>query len=126
MCDYGVIGPICTHCGGTFPGAIAGRVPSPLTGLANDPERRYTYGGRVAHLLAYGIDYNAAPYTQAYCGYSPTWGAAWLGSGSQAEEDEANRLRLCKRCTAAADEVRGFVEGLQRDLGMTAPAKPQT
>jgi hypothetical protein len=58
-------------------------------------ERRYTYAGRVAHLLPYGY---LLPYQQALCGFSPDWPGSWLGSGSQNEYDEAERLPTCKRC----------------------------
>lgn len=80
--------------------------------MAEQPERRYTYGGRVAHLLGYGIDYGSQPYVAAYCRYRPQWGAAWLGSGTQDEEDKANRLPTCKRCNAAAQEIADFLAEL--------------
>ncbi len=74
---------------------------------ANPPERRYTHGGRVAHLLTYGIDYGSFPYASALCGYSPAWGSAWLGSGSQPEEELACRLVTCKRCLLAREAANG-------------------
>jgi len=88
------------------------------TGLQDEPVRRYSHAGTVAHLIAFGTDFSLQPYATAYCGWAPDWPGAWLGSGSQAEEDEANRLPTCKRCNAAARETKEFVDGLRRDLGM--------
>lgn len=67
-------------------------------------ERRYTYGGRFAHLLPYATDYADYPYTPAFCGYSPRLFVAWLGSGSQDEEDRANALPTCPRCLKLSDD----------------------
>ena len=83
-----------------------------VPGLKDQPERRYTYGGHVAHLLTYGIDYSSAPYASAWCNYSPEWGAPWLGSGSQRERDMADKLPTCKRCLAVARESAEFLAGL--------------
>jgi hypothetical protein len=67
-------------------------------------ERRYTYGGRVAHILRpLGL---MQPYEAAQCGYEPQWGTAWLGSGTQNEEDTAHRLPLCRPC---AESVRRHI-----------------
>jgi hypothetical protein len=88
------------------------------TGLADEPVRRYSYAGKVAHLIAFGTDFGREPYTPAYCGWTPDWPGAWLGSGSYDEEREANRLPTCKRCNAVARETKEFVDGLRHDLGM--------
>jgi hypothetical protein len=57
-------------------------------------ERRYTYGGRVAHVINAGNGFSDS--RSAVCGYDPVW--TWLGSGSQREEDEAAAMRLCRNC----------------------------
>lgn len=82
--------------------------------LSNDPERRYTYGGRMAHLLIYGANVNVFPGTEALCGYAPRADAAWLGSGSQNEEDKSNRLPLCPRCAKSADTMRRYIAELTK------------
>jgi hypothetical protein len=88
------------------------------TGLADEPERRFTYGGKVAHLIAAGTDFSVFPYATAYCGRQPQWGVAWLGSGTWQETQDANRLPTCKRCNAVAAGTKEFIDGLRRDLGM--------
>ena len=80
--------------------------------LSDEPVCCYTYGGRVAHLHAYSTDFSAYPYATAYCGYTPEWGVYWLGSGSQKEEDLANRLRTCKLCNKTARKTADFVRHL--------------
>ena len=74
-----------------------------VPGMRDQPERRYTYGGHVAHLLTYGTSYQQAPYSAAWCRYTPQWGTPWLGSGSQNERDRATRLPVCKRCLTVAN-----------------------
>jgi hypothetical protein len=92
----------------------SGRVIRLVPGLAEDPERRYLPTGRVAHLIAYGHDYGSQPYADAYCGLSPQWGSAWLGSGSQREADKAAALPICAACKRCADETADFVSDLRR------------
>ncbi len=75
-----------------------------VPGLRDQPERRYTSGGKAAHLLTYGIDYKATPYAEAWCGRSPMWSSAWYGSGSQRERDRADKLPTCKACLKVARE----------------------
>lgn len=67
-----------------------------LTELPEHLERRYTYGGRKAHIVQalFGVE----PYELAMCGWSGQWGSPWLGSGSQAEEDKAASLPFCRKC----------------------------
>lgn len=86
------------------------------TGLQDEPVRRFTYGGHVAHLIAYGHDFGAQPYVEAYCGYAPEWGAAWLGSGTQREENEVTQMNTCKRCNKCAQETADFVNDLKAFL----------
>ena len=74
--------------------------------------RRYTYGGQVAHLLPFT---SGGHYALARCGYAPSWPAEWLGSGSQGERDEAERLRKCSRCTRMAE-----VEAAHRETSASA------
>lgn len=87
-----------------------------IEGMQDQPVRRYTYAGRVAHLLAFTTDFSAYPYAFAFCGFSPQWGSPWLGSGSQGEEDEASRLRTCKRCNAIAQQTADFIADLKQAI----------
>lgn len=87
-----------------------------IEGMQDQPVRRYTYGGRVAHLFAFTTDFSFHPYAHAYCGYSPEWGVYWLGSGSQREEDKASDLPTCKRCNAAAQETADFIAELREAI----------
>lgn len=59
-------------------------------------ERRYLRTGNTAHVL-YTVS-ELQPYASALCGRSPEWGSAWLGTGSQSEQDKAESLRLCRAC----------------------------
>jgi hypothetical protein len=69
-------------------------------------QRRYVYGGTVAHLLPNWVDLSRHPYEAALCVFSPQWPGAWLGSGSQNEEETAATLPICKRCLATLDEPK--------------------
>lgn len=86
---------------------------APLTHLADDPERYYTYSGRVSHLITYGTDLNNFPYTPAWCGREPAWPTKWLGTGNQSERDKAASLPICKLCMTSANEIRRFVDDLK-------------
>lgn len=59
-------------------------------------ERRYTEGGKRAHLVPRFTGGLAA---RAVCGFE-VFNAAfdWLGTGSQAECEQAEALPLCKPC----------------------------
>jgi hypothetical protein len=57
-------------------------------------ERRYTYGGKRAHLVIY----TQPDPGRARCGYIPTWPAEWLGTGSYQEREHAESLALCRKC----------------------------
>lgn len=65
-------------------------------------ERRYTRGGRKAHLVSTlnttGSLGATAPYAYAQCGRQPALFDAWYGSGTQDEEERAAALPLCRIC----------------------------
>lgn len=61
-------------------------------------QRGYTYGGTRSHLLPPLTNLTAAPYTPAFCGFSPEWPSSWLGTGSQDEIDTAVTQPLCRSC----------------------------
>ena len=85
-----------------------------IPGMRDDPERRYTSGGHVAHLIAYGHDYQAQPYVNAYCGHRPQWGDAWRGSGSQSEQEKAAAMPICRKCAKEAAEMASFIARIGR------------
>ena len=61
----------------------------------------YLSQGRAAHYLAPNVSpNNSAAYS--LCGVT-NWPTYWLGTGSQAEHDEAASRPLCKHC----DRMRG-------------------
>lgn len=55
-------------------------------------EWRFTIGGRVLHAL------RDTSKRQAICGLGLHRSEDWMGTGSQAEYERAERLPLCKRC----------------------------
>ena len=62
--------------------------------------RVYVHGGKVAHLLRFGVSPNS--HGSAVCGLSPEWSTYWCGTGSQKEADYVAGLRLCKKCEEQA------------------------
>jgi len=68
-----------------------------------DYERRYTPGGKVAHLI-WGPDWSRqeATYPHAACGWSGQT-TYWRGTGNQDEYDRAAELPVCRRCLAAVE-----------------------
>jgi hypothetical protein len=88
-------------------------------------ERRYTWGGRVAHVLWVGR--TMQPYAAALCGRQPQLFDAWRGSGSQDEEDKAAAMPLCRIC-AEVLAARAFLRevwGVGRFAPRDVPHKPQ-
>lgn len=62
-------------------------------------DRRYTRGGRVAHLVRV-----EAAQGRALCRRQPDGFEDWRGTGDQVEYERAAALPLCRRCDAS---VRG-------------------
>lgn len=62
--------------------------------------RVFTPAGTVAHLLPWNGSPNTAG-EEALCGRS-AWPDLWHGTGSQDEEERAQDMRLCERCSALA------------------------
>lgn len=60
----------------------------------------YLRRGGVTHVKPH---INQAAYPAALCGRELSWGEAWLGTGSQAEHDQARRMPLCIRCATLAE-----------------------
>lgn len=61
----------------------------------------YAGTGRVSHLVD-DLDGRSVGFRTALCGVGPAWfGGGWLGTGTQAELEEAVRRHTCKRCLAA-------------------------
>ena len=59
----------------------------------------YHRRGGVTHVKPH---VETAPYPSVLCGRELSWGESWLGTGNQAEYDQARRMPLCVRCAEAA------------------------
>lgn len=66
---------------------------------AADVDRMYTPSGAMAHLVRRSL-YGSRV---AACGLYP-WPSEFLGTGTQAEYERAERLPLCKRCAGTAPD----------------------
>lgn len=76
-----------------------------MNGLDIADELTRVYGSRssrVAHILVSWGSPNA--YSPALCGTSPDYSGCWFGTGSQAERDRADGLRLCAHCARILEE----------------------
>lgn len=66
----------------------------------DNTQRVFLYGRKVAHLVGDNESLNGS-YPPALCGLQPQWSQPWLGTGSQAEYEAKEQLRLCRKCKAA-------------------------
>lgn len=55
----------------------------------------YLRRGHVTHVLPFAIH---PAYPTSLCGRQPQLWCSWLGTGNQAEIDQARRMPLCIRC----------------------------
>lgn len=87
-----------------------------IAGLVDPPARRYTHGGRHAHLLVSDAD------LRALCGYRPRDGARWLGTSSQQELARAVELTWCAHCARVAAETGELISELRAATTLGSPA----